>query len=146
MRRSHVWISLVPLGLLVSGFILGQDSQSTTNPKKKDKAAPARETVAKPLTEKQKKAREAKLKKELMTPYRKWMNEDVAYIITDEERKAFNQLQTYKKENPSLFPYNDVLVISDGLEARIGTLTADWERFMPWRTIEGADVAPKGTP
>ncbi len=57
---------------------------------------------------------------------------------------AFNQLQTYKKDIPVLFPYNEILVISDGLEARAGTLTADWERFMPWRTIEGVDLAPKG--
>ncbi len=61
-------------------------------------------------------------------------------------RGAFNQFQTYKKDIPSLFTTNEVLVASDGLEARVGTLTADWERFMPWRTIEGIDVAPKGTP
>ncbi len=61
-------------------------------------------------------------------------------------RGAFNQLQTYKKEIPGLFATNEVLVASDGLEARVGTLTADWERFMPWRTIEGLDTAPKGTP
>ena len=59
---------------------------------------------------------------------------------------AYQQLQTYKHEIPSLFAYNEVLVISDGLEARIGTLTADRDRFMPWRTIEGDDVAPLETP
>jgi type I restriction enzyme R subunit len=59
---------------------------------------------------------------------------------------AFQQLQTYKKEIPSLFGANALLVASDGLEARVGTLTADWERFMPWRTIDGQAVAPKGTP
>jgi type I restriction enzyme R subunit len=61
-------------------------------------------------------------------------------------RGAFNQVQTYKSELPSLFAPNALLVVSDGLEARIGTLTADWERFMPWRTIDGGDVAAKGTP
>jgi len=60
-------------------------------------------------------------------------------------RGAFNQLQTYKHEIPSLFPYNELLIISDGLEARAGTLTADWERFMPWRTVDGKDIAPKGS-
>jgi type I restriction enzyme R subunit len=55
---------------------------------------------------------------------------------------AFNQLQTYKHQIPSLFAYNEALMISDGLDARIGTLTADRERFMPWRTIEGEDIAP----
>lgn len=44
-------------------------------------------------------------------------------------RKAFDQLQTYKQDIPCLFPYNEILVISDGTEARVGTLTADWERF-----------------
>jgi len=52
---------------------------------------------------------------------------------------AFNQLQTYKTQIPSLFRTNEVLVTSDGLSARIGSLTADEERFMPWRTITGAD-------
>jgi len=53
-----------------------------------------RETVAKPLSEKERKKREAKLRKELETPYRKWLNEDVGYIISDEERKAFRNLNT----------------------------------------------------
>ena len=61
-------------------------------------------------------------------------------------RNAFNQFQTYKAAIPSLFPYNELLVISDGLEARAGSLTADWERFMPWRTVDGVTVAPRGTP
>lgn len=55
---------------------------------------------------------------------------------------AFNQLQTYKQQIPSLFAFNEALVISDGLTARVGSLTADRERFMPWRTIEGEDLAP----
>jgi type I restriction enzyme R subunit len=60
-------------------------------------------------------------------------------------RDAFNQFQTYKKDIPSLFPYNEVLVLSDGIQARVGTLTSGWERFMPWRTIAGDEVAPKGS-
>ena len=55
---------------------------------------------------------------------------------------AFNQLQTYKKQISSLFVYNEILIISDGLEARFGSLSADRERFMPWRTIEGEELAP----
>ena len=54
---------------------------------------------------------------------------------------AFRQLQTYKREIPRLFTYNQALVISDGIEARVGSLTADRERFMPWRTIEGETEA-----
>ncbi len=59
---------------------------------------------------------------------------------------AYNQLQTYKSQIASLFRTNAVLVITDGLNARIGSLTADLERFMPWRTIDGKSIAPKGTP
>ena len=57
---------------------------------------------------------------------------------------AFNQLQTYKAQIPSLFRTNAALVISDGLTARIGSLTANLERFMPWRTTDGRTIAPKG--
>jgi type I restriction enzyme R subunit len=59
---------------------------------------------------------------------------------------AFNQIQTYKQQIPSLFVHNAVLIISDGIEARIGTISADRERFMPWRTIEGETVAPATLP
>jgi type I restriction enzyme R subunit len=59
---------------------------------------------------------------------------------------AYQQLQTYKREIPSLFVYNEALVISDGLEARIGTLTSDRDRFMPWRTITGEAIAPPELP
>lgn len=55
-------------------------------------------------------------------------------------RHAFNQLQTYKDQIPSLFVYNALVVISDGMQARFGTLTAGWDRFMPWRTIDGTDL------
>ncbi|TQV61883.1 MAG: type I restriction endonuclease subunit R [Halothiobacillaceae bacterium] len=59
---------------------------------------------------------------------------------------AFNQLQTYKKQIPALFNTNALLVTSDGIAARVGSLSADLERFMPWRTTDGKDVAPKGAP
>lgn len=55
-------------------------------------------------------------------------------------RSAFNQLQTYKQQIPTLFNYNQILIVSDGISARVGTITADWERFMPWRTIEGEKI------
>lgn len=59
---------------------------------------------------------------------------------------AFNQLQTYKAQITSLFRTNAALLVSDGIAARIGSLTADRERFMPWRTVTGDDLAAKGTP
>jgi type I restriction enzyme, R subunit len=55
--------------------------------------------------------------------------------------EAFNQLQTYKKQIPSLFTYNEILIASDGHQAAIGSLTADRERFMPWKTIDGSNLA-----
>jgi type I restriction enzyme, R subunit len=59
---------------------------------------------------------------------------------------AFNQLRTYKAQITSTFRTNAALIISDGIAARIGSLTADRERFMPWRTLTGDDLAPKGVP
>jgi len=55
---------------------------------------------------------------------------------------AWRQLQTYKAELPSLFSMNEVLVISDGMQTRAGTLTAGREWFKPWRTIDGEELAP----
>ncbi len=59
---------------------------------------------------------------------------------------AYNQLQTYKTQITALFHTNALLVTSDGIAARVGSLSADIERFMPWRTTDGNDVAPKGAP
>ena len=59
---------------------------------------------------------------------------------------AFQQLQTYKAEIPSLFATNALLVISDGVEARVGTLTAGREWFKPWRTVSGERLADAHLP
>jgi type I restriction enzyme R subunit len=59
---------------------------------------------------------------------------------------AYNQLQTYKAETPALFRTNAFLIIADGIKARLGTLTADRERFMPWRTIDGETIIPPNVP
>lgn len=58
--------------------------------------------------------------------------------------KAFEQIQTYKEQIPDLFQYNEVLVISDGSEARMGSLSANAERFMQWRTVDGVTLDPFG--
>ena len=112
MRAKGLWVASFGLTLLfvISPSIAQQDAtkpadQATTpakadpnaKPDKKKQAAKSdqkRETVAKPLTEKQRRAKEAALKKELETPWKKWLNEDVTYIITEEERKAFKQFNT----------------------------------------------------
>ncbi|HYO82489.1 MAG TPA: GWxTD domain-containing protein, partial [Bryobacteraceae bacterium] len=80
-------LSIVSAGALVlGGLVFAAD--------KKDSSAAPRETVAKPLSAKEIRKREEKLRKELEGPYRKWLSEDVGYIITDEERQAFKRLQT----------------------------------------------------
>jgi type I restriction enzyme R subunit len=56
---------------------------------------------------------------------------------------AFEQLQTYKDEVPDLFVYNEALIVSDGITARVGSLTADKERFLPWRTLSSEDDKPQ---
>ncbi|HEX5431820.1 MAG TPA: GWxTD domain-containing protein [Bryobacteraceae bacterium] len=89
MRTTHI-LALCSLCLL---FLL-QPGASGEDHKKTDTKGQKRETIAKPMTEKQKKKNQKKLEKELESPYKKWLNEDVVYIITDEERKAFLQLQT----------------------------------------------------
>jgi type I restriction enzyme R subunit len=59
---------------------------------------------------------------------------------------ASDQFETYKQEIPSLFNYNEILVISDGTEARAGTITSNKERFMPWKTIDGMGLASTSLP
>ena len=61
-------------------------------------------------------------------------------------RSAFQQLQTYKAEIPTLFAFNAALVVSDGLDARVGTLTAGREWFKRWRTISGEALADRNVP
>ncbi len=58
--------------------------------------------------------------------------------------KAFDQIQTYKAQIPDVFQYNELLVISDGSEARLGSLSSNAERFMQWRTIDGVTLDPLG--
>ncbi len=95
MSAKGLWVSSVGLTLLLAAIfpVAPSIAQDSSDKKKKPAAAP-RETVARPLTDKQRKAKEARLKKELETPWKKWLNEDVSYIITDEERKAFKQFAT----------------------------------------------------
>jgi GWxTD domain-containing protein len=90
MRSRRLWIPCLALSLVsLAPFTFAADKSAA-----KSAAAPQRETVAKPLTDKERKRREDKLRKELETPYKKWLNEDVVYIITDEERQAWKRLAT----------------------------------------------------
>ena len=83
-------VSVATLSLM--GIAINAAPQSSKS--KEAAASSQRDTVAKPMTDKQRKKQEDKLRKELETPYRKWLNEDVGYIITDEERTAFKRLST----------------------------------------------------
>jgi len=58
--------------------------------------------------------------------------------------KAYDQIQTYKEQIPDVFQYNEILVISDGSEARMGSLSSNAERFLAWRTIDGDMLDPLG--
>ena len=57
-------------------------------------------------------------------------------------RMARQQLQTYKTELPTLFSMNEILMVSDGIAARVGTITSEWEWFKLWRTLPGEKSAP----
>jgi type I restriction enzyme, R subunit len=59
---------------------------------------------------------------------------------------AYNQIQTYKQEIPTIFNYNELILLSDGTFAEIGTVTATKEWFLPWKTINGEEKAPKTMP
>jgi type I restriction enzyme, R subunit len=60
--------------------------------------------------------------------------------------EAYNQLQTYKKYIQSLFVYNSFIISSDGINARVGTITSNEDRFMLWRTIDGVNVESLSIP
>jgi GWxTD domain-containing protein len=94
MNATRISIACVSLSIVIGLFAVAQQTDQNQPETKKSSTAPQRETIARPLSEREKKRREEKLRKELETPYRKWLNEDVAYIITDEERAAFKRLQT----------------------------------------------------
>ncbi len=104
MKTKYLWVLLGSLAMAFAAVCLfgapqsdnqsDKDSQKPAASQDAQKPAAQKETIAKPMTAKQKKKQEEKLRKELETPYRKWLNEDVAYIITDEERKAFKRLST----------------------------------------------------
>ena len=89
--RSRVLLAFC--GILAV-FILVVGSRAADDKKAQDKNQQKKETVAKPMTDKQKRQAEDRLRKELESPYKKWLDEEVRWIISDEERTAFKRLQT----------------------------------------------------
>ncbi len=61
-------------------------------------------------------------------------------------RGAFNQIQTYRGEIPVAFTWNQITVLSDGVQARAATFTAPFEHYAPWKTIEGQSLADPSIP
>jgi len=79
----------IPLAFFVTSTLVAQDKTSSNS-----SSSSSTDTIAKPLTKKQQAKKQKELEKELMGPWKKWMNEDVVYIITDEEKQAFKRLKT----------------------------------------------------
>ena len=91
MKLSPMLFGRLSLALVIAltgGTLAAQDKNASSSSSSTD------ETVAKPLTKKQQKKKEKELEKELAGPWKKWLNEDVVYIITDEEKQAFKRLKT----------------------------------------------------
>ena len=110
MKSFSRWFSAVLAGFFAVGIAVAQDassqSPSTSQPSSTSKSktassATGQETdpLKRPLSEKEKKEREKAFKKEAEGPYKKWLNEDVAWIITDEERSAFKQLSNNEERD-----------------------------------------------
>jgi len=89
MRRSALYALVMVLALLAP-------AATTASAQRRRQASDngQRETIARPMSEKERRRQEERRRRELETPYRKWLEEDVVYIITDEERRAFKNLQT----------------------------------------------------
>ena len=87
--RSRVFLAFCTILALAVGSRAADDKKASPN-----KSQQKRETVAKPMTDKQKRQAEDRLRKELASPYNKWLDEEVRWIISDEERTAFKRLQT----------------------------------------------------
>jgi GWxTD domain-containing protein len=96
MQWKEISLAVLPgsLALGIGGSLVAFQDEVNDKPKEKKDSGQKRETIAKPMTEKEAKRKAEKLKKELMTPYKKWLDEDVIYIITDEERRVFKNLST----------------------------------------------------
>ena len=88
MQSKRFWAGIAGAAVFIAGVpIIAQKKAAAP-------VAAGRDTVAKPMSEKDRKRKEAQLKKELETPWKKWLDNDVTYIITDEERKAFKRFNT----------------------------------------------------
>jgi len=145
LSRSSVVLSVAAATLVVP-LILGQSSSSSSDDT----------TVSKPLSKKEMKRREKQLRKELEGPWKKWLNEDVTYIITDEERQAFKRLQTdeereqfvenfWKRRDPT--PDTEENEYKEELYRRIAYANDHYASGIPgWKTDRGMIYIKYGAP
>jgi GWxTD domain-containing protein len=136
--RSPLLVGVAAAALAVPAFSAKPPSSSTTS----DDG-----TVSKPLSSKEQKRREKALRKELEGPWKKWLNEDVVYIITDEERNAFKHLQTdeereqfveqfWKRRDPT--PDTEENEYKEELYRRIAYANEHYASGIPgWKTDRG---------
>lgn len=144
LSRSFVVIGIAAATLVVP-LILGQSSSSSSDT-----------TVSKPLSKKEQKRREKQLRKELEGPWKKWLNEDVTYIITDEERQAFKHLQTdeereqfvenfWKRRDPT--PDTEENEYKEEIYRRIAYANDHYASGIPgWKTDRGMIYIKYGAP
>jgi GWxTD domain-containing protein len=144
LSRSSVVLGVAAATLVVP-LILGQSSSSSSDT-----------TVSKPLSKKEQKRREKQLRKELEGPWKKWLNEDVTYIITDEERQAFKHLQTdeereqfvenfWKRRDPT--PDTEENEYKEEIYRRIAYANDHYASGIPgWKTDRGMIYIKYGAP
>ncbi|HXR78068.1 MAG TPA: GWxTD domain-containing protein [Bryobacteraceae bacterium] len=144
LARSSVVLGVAAATLIVP-LILGQSSSSDSDT-----------TVSKPLSKKEQKRREKQLRKELEGPWKKWLNEDVTYIITDEERQAFKHLQTdeereqfvenfWKRRDPT--PDTEENEYKEEIYRRIAYANDHYASGIPgWKTDRGMIYIKYGAP
>ncbi|HEX7359521.1 MAG TPA: GWxTD domain-containing protein [Bryobacteraceae bacterium] len=133
--------------LALCGFAAPEHQQASSS---------SSDTVAKPLTKKQRRKKEKKLRQELSGPWKKWLNQDVVYIITDQERKAFKQLKTdeerqqfveefWRRRDPT--PDTQENEYEEEIYRRIAYANAHYASGIPgWKTDRGMIYIKYGPP
>lgn len=148
--------SLLSRMLFRSPVLVGITAAALVIPPLPAQSSSSDETVSKPLSKKEQKRREKQLRKELEGPWKKWLNEDVIYIITDEEKSAFKHLQTdeereqfveqfWKRRDPT--PDTEENEYKEELYRRIAYSNEHYASGIPgWKTDRGMIYIKYGPP
>lgn len=144
--RPTILASVAALALALSGFAAPKQHQESSSS----------DTIAKPLTKKQRRKKQKQLEKELAGPWKKWLNEDVVYIITDQERKAFMRLKNdeerqqfveefWRRRDPT--PDTEENEYEEEIYRRIAYANAHFASGIPgWKTDRGMIYIKYGPP